>query len=210
MLGNKDVDFDILNRLDDRSLVAYCRVNHAAHNACNDDRYWRSRVESIINLPYTDLLKFKDNRKWYEYYIQDLSSVAISRIITFRVGREGRLDQIILYLRDKNLYNSDDTVNYVTYNFVHNVIEKAAENGHVDLVNYLLGLKIIPPYILYTSLSQAAKNGHLEIVKLLDNYGVDIHGGVIRDHALNLAHRNNRTAVIEYLLSRGADPAAII
>jgi len=218
MLGNKDVEFDVLNRLDDESLVAYCQVNHAANNVCNDDRYWKSRVESRINSPYVDLLKFKGNRKWHEYYIQDLSSIAMSRLNSFRAGREGRLDQVILYLSDKNIvpysvdldYNDLDDDYYVTYNVIRNVIEYASEYGHVDLVNYLLSLKVIDPrFLSQPSLVFAAKNGHLEIVKLLDNYGVNIHGGTLPDHALYLAHRNNRTAVVEYLLSRGANPANI-
>jgi hypothetical protein len=214
MLGIKDVDYDILNKLDDKSLVAFCQVNKNANSTCNDDRYWESRVLSRLNLfylPYIDILKYKGNRTWYEYYINDLSSVAISRLNPNKTVDQDRLDQIMAYINSRYLVDHgqpeiglDEYA--ITFNFIRYAIDKASAKGYIKIVRYLLSLNVLPLSYLTPSMLAAAKNGHLDIVILFENYGVDIHRGIVPDQVLLVASRHNRDDVVQYLLSRGSNP----
>ena len=56
MLPYKDVNIEILNLLDDKSLGRMCQVNPSAKKICDDDNFWKNR---IINIFGKELLKEK-------------------------------------------------------------------------------------------------------------------------------------------------------
>ena len=51
--GDQNLVFKILNDLDDKSLVNYCKTNKKANKICNDQIFWMNRL--LIKFPYIDL-----------------------------------------------------------------------------------------------------------------------------------------------------------
>ena len=54
MLPIKDLNYKILNQLDDRPLVNYCSTNKEAHELCMNNNFWRDRF--ITKFPYFEVL----------------------------------------------------------------------------------------------------------------------------------------------------------
>ena len=76
LTGNKNLDFKILNQLDDKDLVNLCQTNHQANELCDDQTFWLNRI--LIRFPYLDLnilKQYKQERSWSQYYIEDLRTV---------------------------------------------------------------------------------------------------------------------------------------
>jgi hypothetical protein len=73
----------------------------------------------------------------------------------------------------------------------------AAQNGYLEIVEFLLensaNLKTNENY----ALSEAARNGHLEIVKFLVKNGANVHAW--NNYALRWAAENNHLEVVKYL-----------
>ena len=53
LTGVKDLDFKILNQLEDIDLVNVCKTNTVANKLCNDQGFWLQRI--MIKYPYLDL-----------------------------------------------------------------------------------------------------------------------------------------------------------
>ena len=119
LTGNKDVDRKILNELEDKDLVNLCQVNKKAKSLCNDQVFWMNRVFQRFGYVGGDILrKFKKNRSWSEYYIQDLRKInktnvddylkfKKSRIADYYLvsgSRKGRLDYVIIALKTEAIF----------------------------------------------------------------------------------------------------------
>ncbi len=79
LTGIKDIDFKILNKLDDGTLVTYCTANKGAMEVCNDQIFWMNRI--LKTFPYLDvdsLREYKGNRSWSELYINDLRKLKLA------------------------------------------------------------------------------------------------------------------------------------
>jgi hypothetical protein len=64
--GIKDVDFEIMSRMDDKSLINFCQVkNKYINNLCNNEVFWKKRTSSEI-----DIHTKKENRTWKEFYLK--------------------------------------------------------------------------------------------------------------------------------------------
>ena len=80
LTGIKDVDYKILNELDDKDLVKYCQTNKEANKICNDQTFWMRRVLKKISYIDIEILrKYKGERSWSEYYIEDLRKINPSK-----------------------------------------------------------------------------------------------------------------------------------
>jgi hypothetical protein len=64
----KDVNLKILEDLDDRSLLNYCRTNKAAQKLCNDEGFWQRRT-----LQKFENIKIPYGMTWRKYYLYRLS-----------------------------------------------------------------------------------------------------------------------------------------
>ena len=70
------MDKKILNELEDNNLVKVCRVNKEANSLCNDQVFWMNRVFNRFGYVGGEILrKYKKDRSWSEYYIQDLRKI---------------------------------------------------------------------------------------------------------------------------------------
>ncbi len=70
LTGNKDVDFEILNRLTDYELTRVCKVNTKVRAYCNNEEYWKLRTYQRFS-HYIFPLNPKDfvTDSWKNYYI---------------------------------------------------------------------------------------------------------------------------------------------
>ena len=78
-----------------------------------------------------DLLrKFKGNRSWSEYYIQDLRKIPFKPVMFLKEGsRKGRLDQVIITLKNgADIHVGNDLS-----------LRAASGYGHLEVVKYLVG-----------------------------------------------------------------------
>ena len=132
LTGNKDVDFIILNKLDDIDLVNICQVNKQAKTLCNDQDFWLNRI--MLKFPYLGLNvlnKHKQERLWNQYYIQDLRKINISNDVneTLVTGAEkGRLDHVMIAITNgADIHVSNDLA-----------VREASKNGHTNVVEYLI------------------------------------------------------------------------
>ena len=94
LTGVRDLDMKILNELEDVDLVKMCQMNRAAKTICTDQNFWLNRI--LTKFPYLslDILnKYKGDRTWSEYYIEDLrrSLLDLGRS-AYQAMEEGRLD----------------------------------------------------------------------------------------------------------------------
>ncbi len=164
LTGNKDVDRKILNELDDVDLVNVCQVNKKAQSLCNDQVFWMNRVFDRFGYVGGDVLrKYKGNRSWSEYYIQDLRKINKDNANDVVVDESinGRLDLVIIALKFD--VNSD---------YIHIAVREAARSGHLDVVKYLVeyGADLRSKYII----EFAREGGHSDVVKYLVEHGADI------------------------------------
>jgi len=98
MLGNKNADMKILNKLDDVDLVNFCKVNTEANKICRDQVFWMNRVFDRFGYVGGDVLKkYKKDRSWSEYYIHDLRRFKIfndKNLLRFIGKRDGKIDMV--------------------------------------------------------------------------------------------------------------------
>jgi len=70
MLGIKDLDKYVLDKLDDRSLFNICQTNKKYSELCQDDLFWKKRAESRF-FPQYIKRKSKD-KSWKSFYLNSI------------------------------------------------------------------------------------------------------------------------------------------
>ena len=172
LTGNKIMNMEILNKLDDKDLVNICQVNKKANEICRDQVFWMSRVFSKFPYVPRDILgKNKGNRSWSEYYIKDL--------IKIKKSNANR------YLR---IASTNDRLDHV----IISVNLGADINDLGRPLGYSLGLGLGYP------LKNAVYWDNFEIVKYLVNNGANIH--VDNDFALKTAIKDKNSKMIAFLI----------
>jgi len=196
LTGMKDVDYKILNELNDKDLVSFCSTNKKADEYCNDQTYWMVRtLYKFPKIPLEVLTKHKGERTWSEYYINDLrrykqlSDKILSPDFYNEIVKNGRLD-ILMILDLKHLYKE-----YIEY-----LIFSALSNKYLDIAEYLIKNTDVN-WILRI----ASREGDLNVIKFALEHGADIH--VMNDHPVRVAYRRRHMDIVDYLVSQGAkDP----
>ena len=168
LTGVKDLDFKILNKLPDQDLVSVCKTNKQANKLCDDQNFWLQRI--MIKFPYLDievLKRYKRDRSWSQYYIEDLRSINKNNANDKlkESSEDGRLDQVIVAVNNgADIHaDNDDSLRY------------ASENGYIQIVKYLVEQGADIHARNDWSLRSASENGYIQIVKYLIEQGADIH-----------------------------------
>ncbi len=85
-------------------------------------------------------------------------------------------------------------------------IQLASENGHIEIVKYLVSLGADYTANNNRAIQWASLNGHLAIVKYLVLLGADYTAN--NNRAIQCASRNGHLAIVKYLVLLGADYTA--
>lgn len=159
LTGNKNVDFKILNELDDKDLVNICQTNKLASDLCNDQTFWLNRIRiKFPDIPLHSLHEGKKDRLWSQYYIKDLRRITplnAQRKLSYG-SRTNRLDHVIISLGKG-----------ADINYNHNeAIQWASSTGNLEMVKYLHEKGAL---LDYYSLRRAK---HYDVVEYLLSFGV--------------------------------------
>ena len=202
LTGVKDLDLLILIQLDDQNLVNVCKTNTTINELCNDQNFWLQRIMKMF--PYLDLYilkKYKQDRDWSQYYIDDLRTINKTNAIykLYNGAKNGYLDMVIIAVNKGADVTSD---NYYA-------LRNASAYGHLEVVKYLVknGPKLSDNYT--DSVILAIENGHLNILKYLVEQGANLEGPNRDDieEAIGEANDNGDVDIVNYLVSQGVpDP----
>ena len=201
LTGIRDLDYKILNELEDRDLVSICLSNKEASKLCNDQTFWLNRIlTKFPNVPSEVFLKNKKGR-WSDYYIKDLrelNTLKLEPTYILNIGADnGRDDWLIIGLnRGADIHEDNDYA-----------LRSASEKGYSDVVRLLLqaGADVHAPDYggPDASLRLTSSHGHPAVVKILLEAGADVHA--VDDFALRLASRYGYLETVKMLLEAGAD-----
>ncbi len=200
LTGVLDVDRLILLELDDASLWNACRINKLAVRVCKTDKFWRERIERVFG---HDLSEYKNEENTYRKMYRELRTYqeyGIDRFLV-RVAELGYLPIV------EDLINAEAIP--IDSGYFNVALQKASENGHLQVVTYLIGSdNDIRQYYLNASLINASKNGHLWVVKYLVENGADIRANY--SSALSLAVENGHLPIVKHLIEKGADDSSAL
>lgn len=160
--------------------LAYnCNKIHIARFLIKRFLITRSLPSKIINKYYLEIALFHGDLETVKYFVSDGMNVIDIRDIFTGPG-------------DDNVFP----------------ISRAAQLGHLELVQYLVELGADPQSDDNLPIKQACESGHLQVVKFLVEKGADIRAE--NDEALKRAAQNGRLHVVKYLVSLGADILNIV
>ena len=124
LTGIKDLDFVILNKVDDKSLGSYCSTNKIAKKWCDDEKFWMNR---IITFYGQEALNGKGDLSYSEYYKS-------GRVKTYtmcqKIAKLPKRSQLVI----EDFYNPDPgfvsrtftrSQNFLLYLLTKIVLEKA-------------------------------------------------------------------------------------
>lgn len=217
LTGIQEVDLQILNKLDDVSLVNFCQINRDADYICSDQSFWLRRIlKTFPSLTLEILNLYKGDRKWSEYYIQDLRKITSDEKYMVEGYEKDRLDYVLASL-DKGRYDPIDlllvnaskhgSLNVIKYFVEHGAnvrayndraIKLAGVYGHLDVVDYLIrhGADVHSENNLV--LKSASAQGHLDVVKYLTKI-YSYPEELIRDAIIWARIKRNNNDVIHHL-----------
>jgi hypothetical protein len=87
MLGVKDLDKYLLEKLDDRSLINLCRTNVKFYKLCGEEDFWRNRCGQKF---FPNYIKYKPkDMKWKDFYLRSIY-VSWKKLIYFTFKASSR------------------------------------------------------------------------------------------------------------------------
>lgn len=209
LTGIKDLNREILNKIDDTELLKVCQINKRFYYDVCDDNYLRRRLSKYPNID-----KYKGRENWKQFFLK--VNFYISKLKNFYfIYSSGD------FIKQYNLINKTDNMNdllvtaaeagelnVVIYaskwaGMHHWAAKMASKHGHLEIVKYLVEKGVDIHDDTEALLFYAADNGHLEIVKYLVEKGADIH--VYEDEAFRWASRNGYYDIVKYLVEYGVD-----
>ena len=167
LTGVKDLDYAILNELEDKDLVSFCSVNKDANKICLDQTFWLNRIlTKFPNVPSKIFIQNTKDRSWSEYYIYDLRKLDIPNRILTEGSKQNRTDWVMIAL------NRGADVNFQRGEALRN----ASYYGNPDIVKILLKAGADVHAATDFSLRWASENGHPNVVRILLQNGANING----------------------------------
>ena len=117
-----------------------------------------------------------------------------------RASEYGQLEILNFMIKKYEINNN--------YGVLNISLMHAAENGHLNVVEYLLEKGADPTAQDKEAIKKAAQNGHLEVVKFLlekDNSLLDVYEDVESDYSITRAIKHGNLKVVKFLLSQTDD-----
>ena len=199
--GIRDVDREILNKLDDRDLLNMCGLNQTYSERVCDDNYFRLRTEARFpkTVPYKDSVNPQRIRTWKNHYLTIVKYIdLLQRNYEYEYKKLDKSPEL-LYLA-RNLFSE-----YSEYDKDQALIY-ACLNGKLYLVKYLTETGSDVNANKSEPLIYASFEGHLEIVKYLVEHGANIHAR--EDGPLIYASADGHLEIVKYLVEDGANISA--
>lgn len=149
----RDVDLKILSELSDRDLLNFCKTHKYGNDLCNNEDFWRNRVE----IKFLGASQYKSpNRTWKNFYLK----------IIYYLNKFKPTD--IYYL---NKFKTTDESLTSNYNNEWNVgLYSAALAGDIDLMKFFMTKGA---YVLNSALYSATHGGHKDAIDYLISQGAD-------------------------------------
>ena len=135
----------------------------------------KKRLDNNVN--YKEIIKQLSNENLREYYIESL--------------KKGNLYAVMILFEDYK----DFSLNYA--------LNKASENGHVEIVEFLLKNGADVHNEDDYSLTIASQNGYFDVVELLLENGANVHAD--NDYSIRRASANGFPKIVKILLENKAD-----
>jgi len=183
--GIRDVDREILAKLDDRELLKVCSIDKYTWNTICDDAFLRRRLLA----KYPEIERYKlEQETWKEFFLNVVHIIA-------------KMNEKFGYVYTfGNLYRQYKLLNKYDKN---ELLYKSSKGGDLALVMWSLknGVDIHSDY--ERALKLAAQFGHLEVVKFLVENGANFHIG--NEYSLRVASQNGHLGIVKYLVEKGAD-----
>ena len=105
--------------------------------------------------------------------------------------------------KEGNLVLVESLLESIKIRTLHSSVWMASENGHLEVVKYLVENGADFRVLDNRAVRHASVNGHIEVVKYLVEKGADFRA---RDnHAVTAASANGHLEVVKYLVEKGAD-----
>ncbi len=231
----KDLDGEILKKLDDHTLCYICSLNKQYYlKVCNNKFF-----HNVILVRYPETVKYKDVNKlqdWRNYFRIIFKYVTLLRKeFDYEYKPEDRSPQLkyFSYVCVRNsVKNENEKEAFIRDDNLKGIFVCACEAGSLPVVKYLMenGIDSVSKSL---GLVWASKKGHLSVVKYLTEHGDNIEHqnnlpikcataignldivkylvekGVnihlLFNDLLPLASQYNHLNVVEYLLENGAD-----
>ena len=229
LTGLKDVDREVLKHVDDKELLEICTINRKTWNEVCDDAFLKRRLTS----KYPGIEKFKKaNESWKRFFltaIYYISKMKDEFDFDYSFGDLWKQYSILKQVEKwaevfKTPYDFDSLLIRATEvgdvalaefslrkgaNIQHGdgALRSASQNGHLNIVKYLLKQGADIHAGEDSALRSASRNGRLDIVKYLVQSGANIHAR--NDGALQEAIAYGQLAVFKYLMNQGANIHAI-
>ena len=210
--GIRDVDRQLISSFDDREIITTCSLNKYLNNVVCDNNFFFN----LLKQRYPDTLKYINTKDYKRYYLSVVYYVSKMKEdydydyksgnpkIQFDILKEfSKLPYLVIesaILGELDLLKYAANKGYDLRVDSDIALRKAVENGHLDVVKYLVsqGLLLTAWDIVPSSL-----HGHLDVVKYLVDQGADIH--LLNDIAVRYASRYGYLDVVKYLVDNGAN-----
>lgn len=207
--GIKDVDREILGKVDDNDLRKVWLINKKIYYEVCDDNFLKRRLSK-----YSDIEKYKEEN-WKQFFLKINFYISKLKEFDFDYISGDFKKQYSLLKKTDNmndlLFNAceEGELNVVIYALKNGAgmrdyaLKIASQSGHVEIVKYFVENGFDIHANNESALFFAADNGHYEVVKYLVEKGADIH--ISEEEPFRWASRNGHYEVVKYLLEKGAD-----
>ena len=177
LTGIKDLDREILERVDDKELLTVCSIDKRMWNEVCDDVFMKRRLMK----KYPGIEKYKPS--WKEFFLDVTKTVADMKDIYGFTYTGGNYKK-----QYKLLQKNWDNINHL--------MTSSAIAGELSLVIYAFsnGADFLPN--MQRDLAYAVREGHLDIVKFFVEKGV-----TPSQHEIDIAVREKHPEIVEYLRS---------
>ena len=200
LTGIKDVDRLVLEYIDDKQLLEMCGLNRTYSQRVCDDAFFRRRT--IARFPET--VQYKDGAKtrtWKNHYLAIIKYIDLLQTdFQYEYTAEDKSPEL-LYLSMLVVKR-----NYYIYYSKNRALMSASEEGHLEIVKYLVENGADVTVEDNFPVRSASEDGHLSVVKYLTEHGADITA--TNNFAVIHASRNGHLPVVKYLVEHGADITA--
>jgi hypothetical protein len=184
--GIRDVDREIIGKLEDFEILNACSINKYTWNIVCDDQFLRRRL--ITKYPEIEKEKMK-NESWKRFFLRAVNYIKLMKQEFNYEYTFGNINKQYKILKD--------------YRGSNDLLLNSSKRGELALVIWSLNIGANVHAEYNRALIGASKNGHLETVKYLVEAGANIHAQ--DNEALRLASENGQLETVKYLVEAGAD-----